>query len=210
MDDKNKVTTNYYDFLGINKRKLEVLQNNHEELIKYVNIGAGIGGGFTNTLELKVMKYHEAINGPSGKVWKEEVRKEHQRMIKNGVFEPVKINELPKGIKLIDITWAMEKKSSEPLRGRVNVRGFFQIEGEHYDGISISAPVTNAMTTKMSLTLMLMQGGIAHVMDVKGAFLYGKFEDGEKVHIKIPLGFKEFYGKNTALLLKKTLYGHQK
>jgi hypothetical protein len=53
VDDKNKATTNYYDVLGIKKRKLEVLQNNHKELIKYVNVGAGIGGGFTNTLELK-------------------------------------------------------------------------------------------------------------------------------------------------------------
>jgi hypothetical protein len=81
------------------------------------------------------------------------------------------------------------------------------MEGEHYDGTSISAPVTNAMTIKMSLTLMLLQGGIAHVMDVKDAFLYGKFEDEEKVHIKVPLGFEEFYDKDTALLLKKTLYG---
>ncbi len=85
--------------------------------------------------------------------------------------------------------------------------GFCQIEGEHYDGTSISTPVTNAMTIKMFLTLMLMQEGVAHVMDVKGAFLYGKFQDGEKVHIKVPLGFEEFYDKDTALLLKKTLYG---
>ncbi len=46
VDDKNKVTTNYYDVLRIDERKLEVLQNNHEELIKYVNIRAGIGSGF--------------------------------------------------------------------------------------------------------------------------------------------------------------------
>jgi hypothetical protein len=207
VDDEIKVTTNYYDVLGINECKLEVLQNNHKELIKYVNVRAGIGGGFTNTLELKVMKYHEAINGPNGKVWKEEVRKEHQRMINNGVFEPVKISKLPKRVKLIDTTWAMKKKSLGTLRGRVNVRGFCQIEREHYDGTSISAPVANAMTIKTSLTLMLMQGGIAHVMDVKTAFLYGKFEDGEKAHIKVPLGFEDFYDKDTALLLKKTLYG---
>jgi hypothetical protein len=53
---------------------------------------------------------------------------------------------------------------------------------------------------------MLMQGRIAHVADVKGAFLYGEFEDGEKTYIKIPLGFKQFYPSNTVLLLKKRLY----
>ncbi len=122
VDDENKVTTNYYDVLEINECKLEVLQNNHKELIKYVNVGAGIGGGFTNTLELKVMKYYEAINRPGGKAWKEEVRKEHQRMINSGIFEPVKISELPEGIKLIDTAWAMKKKNLGTLRGRVNVR----------------------------------------------------------------------------------------
>ncbi len=65
-------------------------------------MGTSIKGGFTNTLELKVMKYHEAINGPDGEAWKAKVKKEHHRMLINGVFEPVKISELPKGMKLID------------------------------------------------------------------------------------------------------------
>ncbi len=29
------------------------------------------------------MKYHEAINGPNGELWKEKVAKEHKRMIKS-------------------------------------------------------------------------------------------------------------------------------
>lgn len=63
----------------------------------------------------------------------------------------------------------------------MNARGFRQVNREHYDATSISAPVTNAMTIKMTLTLMLMQRGIAHIVDVKGAFLYGEFKDGKKV-----------------------------
>jgi hypothetical protein len=101
----------------------------------------------------------------------------------------------------------MKKKSSGTLRRRVNVRGFKQIDRQHYNGTSISAPVTNAMTIRIALTIMLMQGGIAHVVDVKGAFFYGEFEDGEKIYIKIPLGFRQFYPSDTVLLLKKTLYG---
>jgi hypothetical protein len=97
----------------------------------------------------------------------------------------------------------MKKKSSGILRGRVNVRGFKQIDGQHYVGTSISAPVTNAMTIKLALTWMLMCSGIAHVIDVKGTFLYGEFEDGEKVYIKIPLGFKEFDDCNTVFFLQK-------
>ena len=63
------------------------------------------------------------------------------------------------------------------------------------------------MTIKMVLILLLMQKGIAHVVNVKGAFVYRKFKGGEKVFVKVPRGFEEFYPKDTVLLLKKTLYG---
>jgi hypothetical protein len=57
---------------------------------------------------------------------------------------------------------------------------------------------------------MLASGGIAHVVDVKGAFLHSKFDNGEKIYIKIPLGFEELYDNDTVLLLKKCLYGLNK
>jgi hypothetical protein len=101
----------------------------------------------------------------------------------------------------------MKKMSNGTLHGRINVRGFKQVEGQHYNASSISAPVMNGMTIKLVLTLMHANGGIAHVVNVKGAFLHGKFKDGEKIYIKIPLGFEEFYDNNTVLLLKKYLYG---
>ncbi len=66
--------------------------------------------------------------------------------------------------------------------------------------------VKNAMTIRIVLSIMLVQGGIAHVVDVKGAFLYGEFEDGKKIYIKILLGFDKFYSSNTVLMLKKMLY----
>jgi hypothetical protein len=43
-------------------------------------------------------------------------------------------------------------------------------------------------------------------MDVKGACLYGEFEDSEKIYIKIPLEFEKFYSSDTVLLLKNTLW----
>jgi hypothetical protein len=63
----------------------------------------------------------------------------------------------------------------------------------------------NAMTIRIAISIMLMQGGIAHVVDVKGAFLYGESKNGKKIYIKIPLGFEKFYSSNTVLLLKKML-----
>jgi hypothetical protein len=207
LSTKSMTQLNHYDILGINEDKLQVIKSHNNALTKYINVRAGIGGGFTKTQELKVMKYHEAINGPDEDAWKAEVKKEHGRMVHNKVFEPVSLSDLSKKDKVINTTWAMKKKSSGTLRGRVNVQGFKQIDRQHYDGTSISAPVTNAMTIKLALTWMLMCSRIAHVVDVKGAFLYGEFEEGEKVYIKIPLGFEEFYDCDTVLLLKKTLYG---
>jgi hypothetical protein len=101
----------------------------------------------------------------------------------------------------------LKKKSSGKLQGRINVQGFKQVEGQHYDASSISAPVTNGMTIKLVLTLMLASDGVAHVVDVKGAFLYGEFTNREKIYIELPLGFEEFYAKDEVLLLKKCLYG---
>jgi hypothetical protein len=42
---------------------------------EYMNVGAGVGGGFMNTNELKVIEYHEAINGPDSELWNAEVKK---------------------------------------------------------------------------------------------------------------------------------------
>ena len=45
------------------------------EYVEYANVGAGVGGGFENTAELKPMnmKYDQAINGPEAEAWKAEI-----------------------------------------------------------------------------------------------------------------------------------------
>jgi hypothetical protein len=40
---------NYNNVLEVDKDKEKAFKDNHNKLIKYVNIGAGIGGGFSNT-----------------------------------------------------------------------------------------------------------------------------------------------------------------
>jgi hypothetical protein len=57
---------NYYQCLKDTDSKTE-----------FANVGAGIGGGFENTMELKPMKYKEAINGPDGKAWAKEIENKH-------------------------------------------------------------------------------------------------------------------------------------
>ena len=68
----------------------------------------------------------------------------------------MKCEDLPKGAKRIDNTWACKKKSNGTLRGMLNGRGFRQIVGQHYDDSSIHALVTNAILIRVILVLMLM------------------------------------------------------
>ena len=106
-------------------------------------VGAAMGGGFQHTSELKPMNYKEAMDGPEAEEWKAEVENEHNRMVKYQVWEAVPKSEVPKEAKKIDTAWAMKKKSNGTKRGRVNARGFKQVDGEHYDSSSIAAPVAS-------------------------------------------------------------------
>jgi hypothetical protein len=133
---------NYYQCLEDTDGKME-----------FANVGAGIGGGFENTMELKPMKYEEANNEPDRKIWEKEIENEHERMVENDAWEPVKKSLLPKGIKVIDNTWACKKKSTRKLCGRLNACRFKQVEGVHYNGTSTHAPITNAGTIRIMLIL---------------------------------------------------------
>ena len=177
------------------------------EYVEYDNVGAGVGGGFENTAELKPMKYDQAINGPEAEAWKAEIENEHDRMVKNKVFQEVQRKDLPHGAKPIDSTWACKKKSNGTHRARINGRGFKQIPGQHYDSSSIHAPVTNATSIRVILVLMLMANWTANVVDVKGAFLHGEFTDGEEIFMEVPQGFEKHYPGNVVLRLLKTIYG---
>ena len=123
--------------------------------IEFANMGAGIGGGFENTMELKPMKYEEAINGPDGKAWEKEIENEHDRMVKNNAWEPVKKSSLPKSTKFIDSTRACKKKITRKPRGHHACK-FKQVEGVHYDGTGTHTPVMNAGTIQIVLILMIM------------------------------------------------------
>jgi hypothetical protein len=111
--------------------------------MKFANIGAGIGGGFENTMELKPMKYKEAVNGLDGEARGKEIKNKHDQMVKIDAWEPLKKSSLPRGTKVIDSTWVCKKKSMGKLHGHFNTCGFKQVEGVHYNGSSTHALVTN-------------------------------------------------------------------
>ena len=44
------------------------------------------------------------------------------------------------------------------------------------------------------------------VVDIKGAFLHGKFCDGEEIYMKVPQGWEDCYSNLAALKLLKCIY----
>jgi len=60
---------------------------------------------------------------------------------------------------------------------------------------------------RIVLMLMIMASMLAHVVDVKGSFLHGEFEDKEVIHMKVPQGFEKNLSEGSDLLLLKCLYG---
>jgi hypothetical protein len=94
-----------------------LLAMHHMQNSEFANVGAGVGGGFENTKELKVMNYKDVVNGPDGVCWQAEVENEYQQMVTNKVFEVVLRKDLPAGTKIINSVWAMKKKSNGMLHG---------------------------------------------------------------------------------------------
>jgi hypothetical protein len=176
------------------------------ELNEMALIGAGIGGGYINTEELHVMNYNEAIKSEKDK-WDYAVKEEHDRMVNNKVWESVPIDKIPEGTKIMTSAWAMKKKSKGNYRARINARGLEQVDGEHCDLDTKSSPVTCIVTIRIVMTLIVMSTWAAHLMDVHGAFLKGKFKGGEVIYMQVPQGSEQFYPKNVALLLLRTIYG---
>jgi hypothetical protein len=53
--------------------------------------------------------------------------------------------------------------------------------------------VTNDVSIRVALVLMLMANWTAQVVDVKGAFLHGKFENEKQIYTEVPKGFEKWY-----------------
>jgi hypothetical protein len=69
-------------------------------------VGAGIGGGFTSTNELHVMKYDEAMASADKEAFGKAIDEDYyyERMDEHKVFKAVPRKSVPKGQKIIDST----------------------------------------------------------------------------------------------------------
>jgi hypothetical protein len=77
----------------------------------------------------------------------------------------------------------------------------------HFDASDKAAPVVCDVTIRVVLILAIMANWLAWIVDAEGAFLQGRFQNGELIFMKIPNGFQKFYPSNVMLKLLRTLYG---
>ena len=131
-------------------------EEDEEEPSKLTCVGAGLGGGFENNMELHVMNYKGAMKTVDKPKWNQAVEEEQDWMIKMGVWEAVPRSKVPKDAKIISTTWAMKNKSNGMLWARVNAQGYMQVAGEHHNMDSISSPVTNKATIRVVLVFYLL------------------------------------------------------
>ena len=172
---------------------------------EYGCVGAGIGSGIQNTNELKVIGYDEPMQQDDKKEWEKSINKEHDRMIKNQVWTVVKKKDVLKNADIIDLTWAMKKKANGQYHACLAARGFKQTHGKSFVYHDISLPVVHDIMVCIVLTMLLMSGWAAHIVDVNGAFLLGEFKENEQIYMKILKGFEKFYTSDVLLYLQNTV-----
>ena len=112
----------------------------------------------------------------------------------------------PRG-KNLPHNWAMKKKASGRYKARLNECGYMQKDGENYDSDDTAAPVVNEITLRVVLAIMLIMRLLGIFFDIKGAFLCGKFTNGNPMFIEVPKGCEKFYPNNIFFELLATLHG---
>ena len=104
------------------------------------------------------------------------LEEELNKMGKYGVWAPWKLQDVPPDAKKIISTWNMKKKANGIYQARLNAKGCEKVEGLHYNTSNTTFLVTNDMSICFFMVLMLMAGWVAKILDMKGAFLYCKFD----------------------------------
>ena len=195
--------TNPYAMLGD-----ESDDEDEETNIEIAAVGAGtLLRTVKSTAELKPLKYKQAMKTEDKEEWMKATKKEYHRFDDRKVFKVVDESDVPPGTRPMTSTWSCKKKAKGVFRARLNIRGYEQVPGEHYDEDWTSAPVSNDVTIRLMLCILLISGMYAHIVDVQGAFLLGTFENNEQIYCDVPEGWEEYFKQGVLLLLLKTVYG---
>jgi hypothetical protein len=102
-------------------------------------------------------------------------------MVKNQVWREIPKKDVPAYSNIMSSTWAMKMMSNETYRARFKARLYEQVDGQHYDSLNISSPVTNDATIMISMVLMIIFKWSAQLVYVKSVFLCGNVNEGVEI-----------------------------
>ena len=134
----------------------------------------------------------------------------HERM---GNYEPIPLDQVPTGTKLIDMVWSMRRKRKintqevYKWKARLNVHGGQQVHGVHF--WDTYAPVVTWQTVRLFLILSLILGWQSRQLDFVMAYPQAPAE--MPLYTRLPQGYqcKGISRKMHGLKLLRNVYGQK-
>ena len=168
---------------------------------------------FAATTNPDILYWDQAMKAPDRDKFLEAVKVEldgHEQM---GNYEPIPIDEVPKGMKLLDMVWSMRRKRRIKTqevykwKARLNVHGGQQEHGVHY--WDTYAPVVTWQTVRFFLILSLLMGWRSRQLDFVMAYPQAPAE--MPLYLRLPQGYKRkgMTRKTHVLKLKRNVYGQK-
>ncbi|MDR3737610.1 MAG: reverse transcriptase domain-containing protein [Terracidiphilus sp.] len=151
--------------------------------------------------------YRQAITCADADKWRQAMQKEYNSCLEKGVWEEVRLEDLPAGANILPVKWVFKIKIDETgaatiYKARLTPKGFRQKEGVDY--FDVFAPTGKYKTMRFGLSVTARWDHELEQLDVPTAFLNADLE--EDVYMQLPEGYRD--GKDGVVLrLKKSLYG---
>jgi hypothetical protein len=149
-------------------------------------------------------RWHEAMSGEFAEEFWEAMKTEIATLEGMESWEVV---DRTNDMNVLPSTWAFKIKRYpdgliKKFKARFCARGDKQIEGVDY--FETYAPVVQWTTIRLMLMLEVLLDLKSKQGDVTAAFLHAELNEGERVYIEMPQGFRQ---KGKVLSLNRTIYG---
>jgi hypothetical protein len=143
--------------------------------------------------------------------WREAERKEIANHIENSTLSPISFSQVPRGRKLVRMTWVYKRKRDGKQKARLCVQGSSQVHGIDFDQVwsgtlrASSLRTLSSIAAKENLTMRRW--------DFVAAFLQGELLEEEDVYCSMPPGYATGLdpsnptGNGVVLKVNKPIYG---
>jgi hypothetical protein len=143
--------------------------------------------------------------------WSAAERKEIANHVTNSTMTPILRKDIPRGRRLVRMTWVYKKKRDGTQKARLCVQGCSQVHGVDYD--QVWSGTLRASSLRMLTSLAAKEKLFMRSWDFVAAYLQGELLENEVVYCSMPTGYESGFdpsaptGKETVLRVEKPIYG---